>query len=51
MIFSMRISWNSIVIFREKNCNPAPVMDLLTKKELVQMVKKNFKMFHPDQKG
>ncbi len=26
-------------------------MDLLTKKELVQMVKKNFKMFHPDQKG
>jgi hypothetical protein len=28
--------------------NPAPVMDLLAKKELVQMVKKNFEMFHPE---
>jgi hypothetical protein len=50
MIFSMIVLGNSIVIFTEKDCNPAPVMDLLAEKEHVEMVKKNFEMFHPDLK-
>ncbi len=44
----MIVSLNSTVILREKDCNPVPVMDLLTEKKLVQMVKKNLEMFHPE---